>query len=539
MADPTPPPGYQMVGSREIPPPPPGYELDPKSSGSPESISWADVPGQAISNLPSSALGVAEGIAQTVMHPVDTAQGIYNIGKGAVSKAAGAIGVSQNPEEKAQSEAALDGVIQFFHDRYGGMENLKNTIATDPAGFALDLSTVLTGGEAALARVPGATRAANVAGKAAELTNPVNLAGKAVSGVPIPKTGLKVGVEPIISNVAGMTTGAGTVPIRQAARAGFEGNKAFVDNMRGNAPLSDAVDMAQSAVGQMRQARSAAYQADMAGANAATGHVGYQPIHQALADADKMVNFQGLAKSAEAAKTLEQINDLVSQWRGLSTPHTVEAADALKQAIGEIRQKTQPGTLERRVADSVYNAAKTSIIKQAPDYAKAMSGYADASDKINELTKTFSLGEKASTDTALRKLQSTTRNNVNTNYGERNRLLDELAQFEPDLPSALAGQSLSSATPRGMASKTAVELGGVGAGAAAMHFINPAFLASLPFFSPRLVGEGAYAAGRVGNVLAPVASHIPEVAKAGYAGSLVGGIGPRYDEYGNPIPTQY
>lgn len=547
MADPTPPPGYQMVGSREIPPPPPGYELDPKSSGSPESISWADVPGQAISNLPSSALGVAEGIAQTVMHPVDTAQGIYNIGKGAVSKAAGAIGVSQNPEEKAQSEAALDGVIQFFHDRYGGMENLKNTIATDPAGFALDLSTVLTGGEAALARVPGATRAANVAGKAAELTNPVNLAGKAVSGVPIPKTGLKVGVEPVVSTALGMTTGVGEGPIRQAARAGFEGNKAFADNMRGNVPMTDVVDQAQSAVGQMRQSRSDAYTAEMAKANAAPGHVGYQPIHQALANADNMVNFQGLAKSAEAAKTLEQIKDLVSQWRQLSNPHTVEAADALKQAIGEIRQRTQYGTLERRVADSVYNAAKTSIVQQAPEYAKAMSGYADASDKINELTKTFSLGEKASTDTALRKLQSTQRNNVQTNYGQRNRLLDELAQFEPDLPFALAGQSMNAAMPRGLAGKVGAFTVGSNGGMA-MHglpaLMNPATLATLPTFSPRVVGEAAYAGGRVANALMPAAQYIPDAVKAGYvvnvlappqSNALRGGIGPRYDENGNLI----
>lgn len=512
---------------------------DPKADGpwsqfhpeTGEPMSWGDVAGQAISNIPSSAYNVAAGLANTVMHPIDTAKGLYDVGKGAVSKAAGALGVEQDPETKTQNEAAINAVGKFFADRYGGMENFKKTIATDPVGFAMDLSTVLTGGEAALARIPGATRAANVAGKTAEIANPVALAGKTAAGV----------AEPVVSNILGMTTGAGTTPIRQAARAGYNGSQTFVDNMRGNVPLSDSVDMAQSAVGQMRQARSAAYKADMASANAAPGHVGYQPIHQALSDADKMVNFQGLAKSAEAAKTLDQINDLVGQWRGLSTPHTVEAADALKQAIGEIRQKTQPGTLERRVADTVYNAAKDSIVRQAPDYAKVMRGYSEASDKINELTKTFSLGEKASTDTALRKLQSTTRNNVNTNYGERSRLLDELAQYEPDLPNALAGQSLSSATPRGMASRTAVELGGVGAGAAAMHLVNPAFLASLPFFSPRIVGEGAYAAGRGANALMPVASMAPGAAKAGYVvnalaqPSLRGGIGPRYDENGNPL----
>lgn len=493
------------------------------------SMGWGDVAIQAATNLPQSAYNIGAGIAHTVMHPIETAQGLYDVGKGAVSKAAGALGVEQDPAQKAQSEQALNGVIQFFQDRYGGMENLKHTIATDPAGFAMDLSTILTGGETALARVPGATRAANVVGKAAEFTNPVSLAGKTISNV----------AEPVASNVLGMTTGAGAQPIRQAARAGAEGSQSFIDNMRGNAPMTDVIDQAQSALGQMRQDRSAAYKSDMAAANSATGHVGYQPIHKALSDADQMVNFQGLAKSAEAAKTLEQIQDLVGQWRGLSTPNTVEAADALKQAIGEIRQKTQPGTLERRVADTVYNAAKDSIVRQAPDYAKAMQGYAEASDKINELTKTFSLGEKASDDTALRKLQSVMRNNVNTNYGQRNALLQDLAQYEPDLPNALAGQALNAATPRGMAQRTAIELGGVGAGAAAMHFINPAFLASMPFFSPRVVGEGAYLAGRMGNALIPIAEALPGAAKAGYAvNALRGGMGPRYDENGNLISGQ-
>lgn len=498
--------------------------LDPKTPSKSGKLSWSDVPSQAIRNIPTSAYNLAAGVANTVMHPIDTAQGLYDVGKGAVSKAAGAIGVEQDPETKTQNEAAIDAVGQFFADRYGGIENFKKTMAEDPVGFAMDLSTVLSGGGAAAARIPGAARVANTVRKAAEWTNPVGVVGKATAA-----TGDRV-----IAPILGETTGVGATPIRQAFRAGENGNRTFTDNMRGNVPFSDAVGMAQSAIGGLRRDRSAAYQTDMAAANSATGHVGYQPIHKALADADQMVNFQGLAKSAEAAKTLEQIQNLVGQWRGLSTPHTVEAADALKQAIGEIRQKTQPGTLERRVADTVYNAAKDSIVRQAPNYAKAMQRYSEASDTINELTKTFSLGEKASIDTALRKLQSTTRNNVNTNYGQRTKLLDELAQYAPDLPEALAGQSLSTATPRGINAKTGAffTLGGSGA-AHGMSLLNPTTIAMAPFFSPRLMGEAAYAGGRVSGKLAPFLETIPQAAKAGYVGGLFGGIGPRYDDFGN------
>ena len=53
-----------------------------------------------------------------------------------------------------------------------------------------------------------------------------------------------------------------------------------------------------------------------------------------------------------------------------------------------------------------------------------------------------------------------------------------------------AGQSLSSPTARGMA-------GTVEGMTAVSGLFNPAALAAIPFQTPRIVGEGAYLAGRV------------------------------------------
>lgn len=543
-------------------PPKPQNESDPWSQFPDHSLSWADVPGQAISNLPSSALGVVEGIANTVMHPIDTAQGLYNVGKGAVSKAAGALGVEQDPETKAHNEAALNAVGQFFADRYGGIENFKKTIAEDPAGFALDLSTILSGGQAALARVPGAARAATTVGNVAEATNPVNLAGRAVTGIPIPKTGLKAGVEPVVSNVLGMTTGAGEGPVRQAARAGFEGNKAFADNMRGNVPMTEVVNQAQSASRQIRENGSAAYRSGMNSAARSDTWINYQPIHDKLKSARDIVYYKGIAKDDNAAKVLQAIEDKIGEWRSLpierdavgkivNSPYSVEAADALKQALGDIRKDTKPGTRSRAVADSIYNATKDAIVQQSPDYANVQKSYSETKRLLDELERTFSLGERRGVDTTLRKLQSTTRNNVQANYGYRNEKLAELAKHEPDIPYALAGQSLNAATPRGLTSQLAAKSvgltgGGMLAGnAAGMAAINPVMLAitgaTLPFFSPRVVGEAAYAGGRAARYASPVVEAIPSAVKAGYginvlaSPSLQGGIGPRYDEYGNLV----
>ena len=98
---------------------------------------------------------------------------------------------------------------------------------------------------------------------------------------------------------------------------------------------------------------------------------------------------------------------------------------------------------------------------------------------------------KASVDTSLRKLQSVMRNNVNTNYGKRADLVEQLTQSgSPQLMESLAGQSMNAWTPRGLNKLLA---GGVGAGAL---MSNPAMMAALPAMSPRIVGEAAHLAGR-------------------------------------------
>ena len=59
-----------------------------------------------------------------------------------------------------------------------------------------------------------------------------------------------------------------------------------------------------------------------------------------------------------------------------------------------------------------------------------------------EIERALSLGGKAPVDTALRKLQSTMRNNVNTNYGNRAGMVSDLEKFsDVSLMDKLAGQA--------------------------------------------------------------------------------------------------
>jgi len=184
------------------------------------------------------------------------------------------------------------------------------------------------------------------------------------------------------------------------------------------------------------------------------------------------------------------LKSIIDDWGGSSPAkyHTPEGLDALKRAVGDIRESTPYGTPSRKVADSVYNAVKTEINKQAPTYAKTMKDYSEATELISEIEG--ALLNRKSPDTAMRKLQSLMRNNVNTNYGRRAELAKALeAGGGQEIIPSLAGQSLSAIAPRGLQ-------GAVAAGTGASGLLNPALLAALPMQSPRLVGEVALKTGQ-------------------------------------------
>lgn len=335
-------------------------------------------------------------------------------------------------------------------------------------------------GAAVGAALPGAVKVANAAGK---------LINSAASGT--------------VKHALGMSTGTGANSVSTAYNAGKEGATTFVDNMRGNVPMTDVLDSAKSALGQMRLDRAAQYKAGMAGVSADKTVIDFAPIDKAVSTLQAMGNYKGQVINKNASGVVDDISNLVNQWKGLDPAefHTPEGLDALKQAISDIRDTTQFGTAGRKAADTAYNAVKAEITNQAPTYAKVMKDYSQASETLSEVERALSLGNKAAADTSMRKLQSLMRNNVNTNFGNRLGLAQTLEQNGADILPAVAGQSMSSWTPRGLAGLTAS-----GAGAVAALTSNPIGMAALPFTSPRLVGELAYGAGAAGRGVANAGS---------------------------------
>jgi hypothetical protein len=206
--------------------------------------------------------------------------------------------------------------------------------------------------------------------------------------------------------------------------------------------------------------------------------------------------YEGKSFNRSAANTWQEIDDLVQEWK-IDDPtkfHTPEGLDALKKAVGDVRDKLEYGTSSRNVADNAYKAIWKEISDQAPTYGKVMSDYEQAASLINEIEKSLSLGKKAQADQSLRKLQSIMRNNALTAYGRRTELGEALQQYgAKDLPAQLAGQSLQSFTPRGLIGQGAATATGLGS----LLTGNPLGFLLASATSPRLMGEAAYMAGRV------------------------------------------
>ena len=499
-------------------PQPKAVEFDPFA---PKKRSWKDVAGEAFTNIPQSATALATNLYDVVTDPIQTARGMGQLIVGGTAKLMGEP-YFESERAKAvrmQGSKALSAAGEMLKERYGSEEGLKNTLATDPVGAAGDLSLLLSGGGGLAARTPMLTKTAPVLRKAANITDPLYLAGKTAGKTYDLTSGL-------VKSGLGMKTGVGIEAIEQAAQAGRQGNTTFLENMRGDVPMTNVLDDAQANLAQMNLNKQKDYRSGMVDIKKDKSILDFKGIDKSLENAQNMVSFKGKIKDQTAANVVEKMRAKIDDWKN-SDPaefHTPEGLDNLKQSLWEDfgklpREEKTAFTAGKQIYDSVKNE----IGKQAPTYAKVMKEYSDASELTKEIERALSLGQTASADTAMRKLQSLMRNNVNTNYGQRLNLAQQLESAGGrDLMPALAGQALSSKLPRGLQSATNIPsaLLAYGTGGPALATLD--LLAS----SPKLVGEASYKYGQLANALTQgqqaASKAIPMTAKQARLAALLG-----------------
>lgn len=485
---------------------------------------------QGAGNLLAGGIRGAGSIGATILSPIDAlarAVGVENsvIGRKdrrqAMDEALQTMGA--DPESLLYKGGKLGAEIAGTAGAGGAVANtigrVAPALANAPVLQAIRTSGMTAGG---LQGAKGlATRALGggvTGGVSAGMVDPETAGTGAAIGAALPPSLMALGkagqltrkaVSSGVKNAVGLTTGAGGETFSTAYKAGKEGGTTFLDNMRGNVPMTDVLDSAKDALSQMRVNRGNQYRSGMVDIGNDKSIIDFAPIDKAAQSLKQMGSFKGQVINKNAAGTVDDISNVINQWKNLDPAeyHTPEGLDALKKAIGDIRDAAQFGTPSRKAADTAYNAVKTQIESQAPTYAKVMKDYSQASQAITEIEKSLSLGNKAAADTSMRKLQSLMRNNVNTNYGNRLDLAKALEAEGADILPAIAGQAASSLAPRGLQGLAA-------SGAGILSLVNPYTLASLPFASPRLMGEAAYGLGAMNRGIGNAMSKAPLLQQA-------------------------
>lgn len=372
--------------------------------------------GQQIGNVVGGLVRGAGSIGATILAPRDALEGFIARQMGAPELApqdrrtamdAGLSQMGVQTDSLGFKGGKLAGEVAGTAGAGGVVANGLTRLLPAGQGAGL-IQAIRSGGLSA----PGAnllTRAigGSISGAAtAGLANPEDAGMGAVFGgaLPVAVKGVGVagdlvrrGTAGLVKNTVGLTSGVGGEAVGAAYNAGRTGGTSFLDNMRGNVPLTDVLDEAKAALSQMRMQRAAEYRQGMTGVSADKTVIDFAPIDSAVASLKSMGNYKGQVINKNASGAVDEISGLVNQWKNLDPAefHTPEGLDALKQAISDIRDTTQFGTAARKAADTAYNAVKNEITKQAPSYAKVMKNYTAATETLQEVERALSLGNKA------------------------------------------------------------------------------------------------------------------------------------------------
>jgi len=450
---------------------------------------------QAISNLDESGKQLVNDIITPLLSPIQTAKDIGSLVSSTFSLL--------RPGEQGNEQLAKE-VGKFFKDRYGGLENIKKTFATDPVGMLSDVSIIFSGG----AMLPGKVGKLS---KVASKVDPVNLVGYGVNKA-------SQGVGAIAKPTLGMVTGAGEEAISAAIKAGQDAgpkglipglNKSqkqsdFVKNLTGKEEILNIVEDVQSEFGNLVKNKSQSYNKDIAKLELNKKKINFKNIQDDILKYAESKEFGGVSSLADdSQKVLDNILDEVAIYEKNPALHNAKGMDMLKQKINDMWQPTGPRGA-KDVVIQTRTIIENSISKKVPGYKNVMKNYKVASKLEDELKDALSLGNNAKASTTLKKLQSTLKNNVTTNLGQRRQSLSKIPGLEnKNVIERLAGQALSSRIPRGVQAIGATSAGLLGLGGVGANLINPLALGGLLSTSPRFVGRVANTYGKVQPLITP------------------------------------
>lgn len=452
-----------------------------------------------VSNVGSSGVDLLKNIFNAIKHPVTTAKTVAEIPIGAGAK------IRKKYEEKkagkslaytSEPEQVWDSVVQMIKDRYGSTEKLKETAYKDPVGVLADVAAVVSMGAGAVgkvgevSKVSQLSKAGQVGSKVASAIDPLQAT---IKGATKAQGAINKAAGSAAAEALGTTTGVGADIIKTA----YSKPEAVAEAMRGKITPEKIVESAKSALGKVKNKRSAEYQSKLSELRSAdkSANIKFDNIKSSVDKAldnfdvkrkDGKLDFGNSALEGQGQRTMREVVDTIDNWKDTS----VKGIDNLKKRIGEIYSPTNQA---RSAVESVRSTISQEL-DSVPGYKEMTAKYAEASDLLKELKSGLSLSDRASVQTTLTKLNTALKKS-----DFRKELVDELNKStNKDLIAQIAGGQLNQLSPRGLTGSLIKILG---LGGAAFPGTREAALAAIATSSPRVVGETVSAAGKASKII--------------------------------------
>jgi hypothetical protein len=488
-------------------------------------------------NFASSGIKFGKDMVQMIAHPIDTAKSVYGLGKGVVQLM---IPGEQGSEDMARA------VGKHFKGRYGTIENIKKTFATDPVGFAADLSGLFTGGGMAMvgagkaitkagvigakfgakvgaskipsimqkagtigreAALPGAVKAAtqvpNMLQKAgsfvADAGRGVGSVGRGVVNIGNKFDPITIGSKTLswgtrhaadtLAELQGVATGRGGMATKEAFRAGMKGgknkytgggSKEFEAGMHHLEDADTVVAKAEGMLSDIVEARKTSYvekfEAMVKENKTGKYNMDVTPIYDRMVKLsetlqDAVTGEHSIITNPAERANLVKIGEETINILNDPKMHNALGMDHLKKVLDNIDipyGSTSKHKQAFRIRAAMSSMVKKEIKKKVHNYDAMLKPYEDGIRLERDLQKAFSLGQDATVDVMIKKLQASLSEGVHSGLGTKRKTLNQL---DPSgkLATQLAGHALSTKMPTGiMRANMGIGAGGVGAGAGFM-----------------------------------------------------------------------
>lgn len=324
----------------------------------------------------------------------------------------------------------------------------------------------------------------------------------------------------LASEVQGVLTGTGGESLRQAFNAAYKGGKdlsTFTDNLRGRVTPETLVQTVRENVGKVQAARNSDFTRTLSTlGDRKVNTVGLrETVENNLRDFNIDVKDGALDFSKSKFSTVPQARTKLQEMYGeitrLGNEEDLVRVDTSRQALRNLLLAGDDGsanTANAIITDAIDAVRDTG--KQVDGYESMLNRFASESEFLDELNQSLSTGNKASIETAFKKLTVSLR----TNNEQRLALLKELDQATGGtILSQVAGQQMSELLPRGIFRQVALSLAGASAVIPGGVALAPTIVTSLLAVSPRVAGETIRALGITGRKLTTFLDSLEAVRK--------------------------